>query len=66
VVLLVETLSRFQASVSVPFQFNWAQNVGPFELTQFVLNVQPVIPFTLNKGWNMIVRVSAPVIGQPQ
>jgi hypothetical protein len=26
--------------VSVPFQFNWAQNVGPYELTQFILNVQ--------------------------
>jgi hypothetical protein len=51
--------------VSVPFQFNWAQNVGPFELSQFILNVQPVIPFTLNKDWNMIVRVIAPFIGQP-
>jgi hypothetical protein len=51
--------------VSVPFQFNWAQNVGPFELSQFILNVQPVIPFTLNKDWNMIVRVIAPFVGQP-
>ncbi len=51
--------------VSVPFQFNWQQNVGPFELTQFILNVQPVIPFTLNEDWKMIVRVIAPFIGQP-
>ena len=51
--------------VSVPFQFNWAQNIGPFELTQFILNIQPVIPFTLNKDWNMIVRVIAPFVGQP-
>jgi hypothetical protein len=51
--------------VSVPFQFNWAQNVGPFDLTQFILNVQPVIPFSLNKDWNMIVRVIAPFVGQP-
>ncbi len=51
--------------VSVPFQFNWQQNVGPFELTQFILNVQPVIPFTLNEDWNLIVRIIVPFIGQP-
>ena len=31
--------------VSVPFQFNWEQNVGPIEATRFILNVQPVMPF---------------------
>jgi hypothetical protein len=31
--------------VSVPFQFNWEQNVGPSELTRFTLNVQPVMQF---------------------
>lgn len=31
--------------VSVPFQFNWEQNVVPDEQTRFVLNVQPVMPF---------------------
>ena len=30
--------------VSVPFQFNWEQNVGPSEATRFILNVQPVMP----------------------
>jgi len=33
--------------VSVPFQFNWEQNVGPDKQTRFVLNIQPVIPFAL-------------------
>lgn len=51
--------------VSVPFQFNWEQNVGPSELTRFILNVQPVMPFTLNEEWNLIVRVIAPLISQP-
>ena len=40
--------------VSVPFQFNWEQNVGPSELTRFILNVQPVMPLELNSDWNMI------------
>ena len=34
--------------VSVPFQFNWYQHVGPLELSTFILNVQPVIPLQLN------------------
>src|SRR6185436_3933243 len=51
--------------VSVPFQFNWEQKVGTSELSRFILNVQPVIPFTLSKDWNLIVRVIAPFIGQP-
>ena len=51
--------------VSIPFQFNWRQKVGPLELSQFILNIQPVIPFSLNKNWNMIARVIMPFIGQP-
>jgi hypothetical protein len=51
--------------VSVPFQFNWEQNVGPSELTRFILNVQPVMPFTVNENLNLIVRLIAPLVSQP-
>jgi len=51
--------------VSVPFQMNWEQGVGPDKLTRFVLNVQPVVPFSLNEDWNMIARVIVPFVGQP-
>ena len=51
--------------VSVPFQFNWEQGVGPNEATRFILNVQPVMPFALNKDWNLIARVIVPFVGQP-
>ena len=51
--------------VSVPFQFNWEQNVGPSEATRFILNVQPVMPFSLNKDWNLITRVIVPLVSQP-
>jgi hypothetical protein len=51
--------------VSVPFQFNWEQNVGPREQTRFLLNVQPVMPFSLNPDWNLIARVIAPLLSQP-
>ena len=51
--------------VSVPFQFNWEQNVGPSRLTRFVLNVQPVMPFEVSQKLNLIVRLIAPFISQP-
>jgi len=51
--------------VSVPFQFNWEQNVGPSELTRFILNVQPVMPFEINPNWNLITRVIMPLVSQP-
>ena len=51
--------------VSVPFQFNWEQNVGPSEATRLVLNVQPVMPFALNQHWNLIARVIVPFVSQP-
>jgi hypothetical protein len=51
--------------VSVPFQFNWEQNVGPNEATRFILNVQPVMPFAMNKDWNLIARVIVPFVSQP-
>ena len=51
--------------VSVPFQFNWEQGVGPNDQTRFILNVQPVMPFTLNKDWNLIARVITPFVSQP-
>lgn len=51
--------------VSLPFQFNWEQNVGPNEQTRFILNVQPVMPFAMNTDWNLIARVIVPFVSQP-
>jgi hypothetical protein len=51
--------------VSVPLQFNWEQEIGPYELSRFILNVQPVIPFELSDRWNLILRIITPFIGQP-
>jgi hypothetical protein len=63
---LAKQLSNPVASlVSVPFQFNWEQNVGPSDLTRFILNVQPVMPFSVNEDVNLIVRIIAPLISQP-
>ena len=39
--------------------------IGPNDATQWVLNVQPVIPISLNKDWNLITRTIMPIINQP-
>jgi hypothetical protein len=51
--------------VSVPLQFNWESPVGPEDDTRFILNFQPVMPFSLNDKWNAITRVIIPIVGQP-
>jgi hypothetical protein len=51
--------------ISVPFQNNFNFGVGPNHATQWVLNVQPVIPLTLNDDWNLITRTVIPIINQP-
>ena len=51
--------------VSLPFQFNWFGHIAPFDSTAFVLNVQPVIPITLNEDWNLILRFILPFAGVP-
>ncbi|EOV3440876.1 hypothetical protein ACOW85_004554 [Vibrio parahaemolyticus] len=42
--------------VSVPFQFNWDTGIGPKEADRVTLNIQPVVPFSLNDDWNIISR----------
>ncbi len=52
--------------INVPFQNNSNFNFGPEEKTQNVLNIQPVIPVSINKDWNLITRTIVPVISQPE
>ena len=53
------------ALISVPFQGNYNSGIGPLEDgEQFVLNIQPVVPITLNEDWNLISRTILPVISQ--
>ncbi|MBN1548566.1 MAG: hypothetical protein JW902_18100 [Syntrophaceae bacterium] len=48
--------------VSVPFQSNWDFGIGPEKATRYILNIQPVIPFSLGSDWNLITRTIVPVI----
>jgi len=53
------------AMVSVPFQYNYDHEIG-LERDGYknYLNIQPVIPASLNEDWNLITRVILPVVWQ--
>lgn len=51
--------------ISVPVQENFNFNISPYDRTQNILNIQPVIPARISKNWNLITRVITPVIYQP-
>jgi hypothetical protein len=51
--------------VSVPVQMNLDRGIGPMDDgTKVTTNIQPVIPFEVGEGWNLITRTIVPVIYQ--
>jgi hypothetical protein len=53
------------ALISVPFQYNYDHEIGPQEAGhKNYVNVQPVIPFSVNDDWNLISRTIVPVVWQ--
>jgi len=51
--------------ISVPFQNNFEFNLGPNDDGfKYTLNFQPVIPVSLSKDWNLIIRTIVPIISQ--
>jgi hypothetical protein len=63
---LVKQLNNPVSSlISVPFQNNFEFNLGPNnDGFKYTLNFQPVIPFSLTKDWNVIIRTIVPIIDQ--
>ena len=53
------------AMISVPFQNSVNFGFGPRHGTQDILNIQPVVPFKIGDGWNVITRTVLPLIWQP-
>jgi len=55
------------ALISVPLQLNFDEHYGADEHGhKWVLNVQPVIPITLNEEWNVISRTILPIVDQSE
>ncbi len=63
---LAKMLSNPIASlIIVPIQADYDENFGPDEEgSVWRINIQPVVPFTLNEEWNLISRTILPVIDQ--
>src|SRR5271166_5416936 len=59
---LAQELTNPVASViQVPFQNNFDWGGGPHnDAFRYTLNIQPVIPLSLNSDWNLIVRTIVP------
>ncbi len=49
--------------ISVPFQLNYDDGYS-LGGERWTMNVQPVVPVSLNKDWNLISRTIAPLISQ--
>lgn len=53
------------ALVSVPFQLNIDHDIGADDAgDRLTLNIQPVVPISLNENWNLISRTILPVVDQ--
>jgi len=53
--------------ISVPFQFNYDHNIGAArEGERYTLNLQPVVPVSLNQDWNLISRTIVPITYQEE
>jgi len=49
--------------ISIPLQSNWDFGIGPgADAMRYTLNIQPVIPMSVNTDWNLILRTIVPVI----
>ena len=53
--------------ISLPFEstFNFENGTEDDDL-QYVLQVQPVVPFSISETWNLIARPIIPLISQPE
>lgn len=50
--------------ISVPFQYNLNEGFAGGEGRQEVINIQPVLPFSISADWNIVSRTIVPLVDQ--
>lgn len=63
--LAKEAQNPVASLISLPLQNNTSYKFGPRERTQNVLDIQPVIPFSVSQDWNVITRTIFPIVSTP-
>jgi hypothetical protein len=48
--------------INVPIENNWDFGIGKARAMSYTSNFKPVVPFSLNKDWNLITRTIVPVL----
>ena len=51
--------------ISVPFENDFSPQTGVNKEDSYVLQMKPVVPFSLSKDWNLITRTIIPIIQVP-
>jgi hypothetical protein len=51
--------------ISVPFENDFSPQTGANKEDSYVLQMKPVVPFSLSKDWNLITRTIIPIIQVP-
>jgi len=60
--LAKKTQNPVASLISVPFQSNWDFDIGPkVDKSNYLLNIQPVIPISLDEKYNLILRTIVPI-----
>jgi len=63
--LAKKTLNPVADLISLPIQFNYDHKIGPTDDgKKYVVNIQPVIPFSIAPEWNLISRTILPLADQ--
>lgn len=62
--LAKEMANPLSSLINVPLQNNFDFDVGPYKGFRYNLNIQPAIPFKLNKNWNVLSRTIIPITSQ--